>query len=40
MPFKVGLNYIIALIISKTSVKIIVVSHWCIILSLKNWGLK
>jgi glycopeptide antibiotics resistance protein len=27
MPFKVGLNYNIALTISKTSVKIIVVSH-------------
>jgi hypothetical protein len=40
MPFKVGLNYNVALKISKTYVNIIVVPHWCIILSLKSWGLK
>jgi hypothetical protein len=40
MLFKVGLNYNIAFKISNNSVKITVVSHWCIILSLKSWGLK
>jgi hypothetical protein len=36
MLFKVGLNYNIALTISKNLVTITVVSHWCIIFSLKN----
>jgi hypothetical protein len=36
MLFKVGLNNNIALKISKNLVKITVVSHWFIILSLKN----
>jgi hypothetical protein len=35
MLFKVGLNYNIALKISKNSVKTTVVSHWCINFSLK-----
>jgi hypothetical protein len=34
--FKVGLNYNIALKISKKSVNITVVSHWCINFSLKS----
>jgi hypothetical protein len=34
--FRVGLNYNIALTISKTLVKTTVASHWCIILSLKH----
>jgi hypothetical protein len=38
--FKVGLNYKIVLQIFKNSVKITVVSHWCITLCLKIWGLK
>jgi hypothetical protein len=38
--FQVGLNYNIALKMSKNSVQITLVSHWCIILSLKSWGLK
>jgi hypothetical protein len=40
MPSKVGLNYNIALKISKKFVKITVVPQWCIILSLKSCGLK
>jgi hypothetical protein len=40
MPFKVGLNYNLALYISKYSTNITLVFHWCIILSLKSWGLK
>jgi hypothetical protein len=36
MLFRVGLNYNIALTISKNLVKNTIVSHWCIILSLKN----
>jgi uncharacterized membrane protein YiaA len=36
MLFNVGLNYNIALSISKTFVNIIVFFHWCITLSLKN----
>jgi hypothetical protein len=40
MLFRVGLNYNIALTISKNLVKITVISHWCINSSLINSGLK
>jgi hypothetical protein len=36
MLFRVGLNYNVALTISKNLVKITVASHCCTILSLKN----